>query len=161
MNLNDLKLGTIISYNDKSGTNYAVVIGISGYIDYERSFITKNAYSYIFIVAYKLVSIELSANLKDKENTLNARKQFVNSILTASMNEEFNPEKPIANVMQYSLNNLMTLGVNVVKHEDIKGYLLKKALVNANVKRYLNYDIVDIFKRKKEQLLPYVPDLTK
>lgn len=51
-------------------------------------------------------------------------------------------------------------GVNVLIHEDITGYLLKNTLVNENVKKYIALDIVEIFNRKKEQLLPYIPDLT-
>lgn len=73
--------------------------------------------------------------------------------------DEFKSEKPIKNVFQYSLQDMMTLGVKVIKQEEIKGFVLQNALVNENVKKYLDYDISEILKRKKVQLAPYIPDL--
>ena len=51
--------------------------------------------------------------------------------------------------------------VKVLTNEDIKLYLLKNSLVDVNLKSYIEFDIADIFKRKKAQLLHHIPDLTK
>ena len=99
-------------------------------------------------------------NIKDKDTFLYMI-VFFHSVFDFIPYEEFNPEKPIINVIHYGLNSMMTRRVNILKHKDITGYLLKNALVNANVKRYIELDIFEIFKRKKEQLLPYIPDLTQ
>lgn len=85
---------------------------------------------------------------------------FFSSIFDFIPYDEYKNDSPITTATHFSLKTMMKQRVKVLKHEDIKLYLLKNSLVNANVKRYLNYDIVDIFKRKKEQLLPYIPDLT-
>ena len=64
MKFNDLKVGTIIEYFGRYDTYYAVVIGISKDYEYEKNFVTKDSYSNIVIVAYKLVSVGLPENLK-------------------------------------------------------------------------------------------------
>ena len=68
MEFNDLKLGTIIEQNG----SYSAVLGISDFADYENRFAVKDAYSYIPIVVYRLVSFTLKENLSDNENALNA-----------------------------------------------------------------------------------------
>ena len=64
MEFNDLKLGTIIEQND----SYSVVLGISDFPDYEKRFAVKDAYNYIPIVVYRLVSFTLQENIFDKES---------------------------------------------------------------------------------------------
>ena len=84
MEFNDLKLGTIIEQND----SYSVVLGISDFPDYENRFAVKDAYNYIPIVVYRLVSFTLPENLSDNENALNAKRQIINNLLTVTMQEE-------------------------------------------------------------------------
>lgn len=121
MKFNDLKFGTIIEYFDNNEPNYAVVIGISDYLDYETCFVTENAYAHIVLVAYKLVSVGLPENLKGNENTLNTRKQFINSILTESMKEELHPNL----LNKYALNLVDKVDMKP-RTQEIKAWLVKK-----------------------------------
>ena len=84
MEFNDLKLGTIIEQNG----SYSVVLGISDFPDYENRFAVKDAYNYIPIVVYRLVSFTLLENLSDKDNALNVKRQVINNLLTVTMQEE-------------------------------------------------------------------------
>ena len=70
--------------------------------------------------------------------------------------DEFKSEKPIKNVFHYSLLDMASQRVKVVKNENINLYLMKNVLVNENVKKYIKLDIGEILKRKKEQLEPYI-----
>ena len=68
---------------------------------------------------------------------------------------EFKSDKPITQITHYSLSNMMKQKVKVLKNEDINLYLLKNSLVDVNIKRYIEYNIAEILKGKKE-LEPYI-----
>ena len=140
MKFNDLEVGTIIEYFGRYDTNYAVVIGISDEYEYEKNFVTKDSYSYIVIVAYKLVSVGLPKHLKDNENALSLRKQFVNGILTTVMNKELNP-----NLMSTYALNLVDKVDMKPRTQEIKAWLLKNKMLHPTILD----DIVDIDDRKK------------
>ena len=140
MKFNDLKEGTIIEYFGRYDTNYAVVIGISKDYEYEKNFVTKDSYSNIVIVAYKLVSVGLPKHLKDNENALRLRKQFVNGILTTVMNKELNP-----NLMATYALNLVDKVDMKPRTQEIKAWLLKNKMLHPT----LLDDIVDVEDRKK------------
>ena len=140
MKFNDLKVGTIIEYFGRYDTNYAVVIGISKDYEYEKNFVTKDSYSNIVIVAYKLVSVGLPKHLKDNDNALRLRKQFVNGILTTVMNKELNP-----NLMSTYALNLVDKVDMKPRTQEIKAWLLKNKMLHPT----LLDDIVDVEDRKK------------
>lgn len=50
---------------------------------------------------------------------------------------------------------MMKQKVKVLKNEDINLYLLKNSLVDINIKGYIEYNIAEILKGKKE-LEPYI-----
>ena len=144
MKLNDLKVGTIIEYFGRYDTNYAVVIGISEEYEYEKNFVTKDSYSYIVIVAYKLVSVGLPKHLKDNENALSLRKQFVNGILTTVMNKELNP-----NLMSTYALNLVDKVDMKPRTKEIQTWLMKNKLFHPSVFDGI-FDVEDRKKRLKE-----------
>lgn len=72
---------------------------------------------------------------------------------------EFKSDKQITQITHYSLSDMMKQKVKVLKNEDINLYLLKNSLVDVNLKSYIDFDIADIFKRKKEQLLHHIQNL--
>lgn len=144
MKFNDLKLGTIIEYFDNNETNYAVVIGISDYLDYETYFVTENAYSHIVLVAYKLVSVGLPENLTVNEDALNIRKQFINSILTVNMKEELHP-----NLLNKHALSLVSKVDMKPRTQEIKAWLVKNRMLNPNLFEGI-FDIDDRKKRLKK-----------
>lgn len=68
---------------------------------------------------------------------------------------EFKSDKPITQVTHYRLHDMMKQKVKVLKNEDINLYLMKNSLVDVNFKGYLEFNIAEILKSKKE-LEPYI-----
>ena len=84
---------------------------------------------------------------------------FFSSIFDFIPYDEYKMDKQITTVMNFSLHTMMKQRVNVLTNEDINLYLLKNSLVDVNLKSYIDFDIANIFKRKKEQLLLHIPNL--
>lgn len=78
---------------------------------------------------------------------------FFSSIFDFILYDEYKMDKPITIVMHFSLHTMMKQRVNVLTNEDIKLYLLKNFLVDADLKSYLEFDRAEIFKRKKKYSL--------
>lgn len=130
MEFKDLKLGTIIEQND----SYAVVFGIADFPDYEQYFIARDAYGYIPIILYKLVS------LKELENALTIKKQFINDSLTVNMQEEIKSDLLYTAYLGQVTNFDMK-----PRTKEIKTWLLKNKMLYPKI---LN-EILDIEDRKK------------
>lgn len=136
MNVKDLKLGTIIEQND----SYAVVLGIANFPDYEQSFVAKDAYAYIPIVLYKLVSLTLPESMSHNENMLNAKKQFINNLLTVNMQGEIK-----SNLMYTAYLVQVTNFDMKPRTKEISEWLMKNKLLNQSALD----GILDIEDRKK------------
>lgn len=87
-----------------------------------------------------MVSVGLPKHLKDNENALSLRKQFVNGILTTVMNKELNP-----NLMATYALNLVDKVDMKPRTKEIKAWLLKNKMLHPT----LLDDIVDVDDRKK------------
>ena len=98
------------------------------------------------------------SEIKDKDTFL-FLVVFFSSIFDFIPYDEYKMDKPITTVMHFSLHTMMKQRVNVLTNEDINLYLLKNSLVDVNLKSYIDFDIANIFKRKKEQLLLHIPNL--
>ena len=136
MEFKDLKLGTIIEQND----SYAVVLGIATYPEYEQAFVVKDAYAYIPIVLYKLVSLTLPESISHNENMLNAKKQFINNILTANMQGEIKSNLMYTAYMVQVTNFDMKPRTKEIGEWLMKNKLLRPAALDG---------ILDIEDRKK------------
>lgn len=140
MEFNDLKLGTIIKQN----ASYSVVLGISDFPDYENRFAVKDAYNYIPIVVYRLVSFTLPENLSDNENALNAKRQVINNLLTVTMQEEIK-----ADLMYTAYVVQVTKFDMKPRTKEIQTWLLKNNLFHPSVFDGI-FDVEDRKKRLKE-----------
>ena len=140
MEFNDLKLGTIIEQNG----SYSVVLGISDFPDYENRFAVKDAYNYIPIVVYRLVSFTLPENLSDKENALNAKRQVINNLLTVTMQEEIK-----ADLMYTAYVVQVTKFDMKPRTKEIQTWLMKNKLFHPSVFDGI-FDVEDRKKRLKE-----------
>ena len=140
MEFNDLKLGTIIEQND----SYSVVLGISDFPDYEKRFAVKDAYNYIPIVVYRLVSFTLQENLSDKENALNAKRQVINNLLTVTMQEEIKAD------LMYIVYVVQVIKFDMKpRTKEIQTWLMKNKLFHPSVCAGI-LDVEDRKKRLKE-----------
>ena len=138
-----LKSGSVVKFN-LSNQKY-ILLGLNSYNDRDLE---------LDVEIMREVRL-LFSRIKDKDIFI-----FMVVFFTSDFDfvpyDEFKSEKPIKNVFHYSLLDMASQRVKVVKNEDINLYLMKNALVNENVKKYLKLDIGEILKRKKEQLGPYI-----
>ena len=96
-------------------------------------------------------------NVKKKEDFL-AMILFFNCVFAFIPYEDFLSDKPIENMIELEYGKLY-FRIKFIKHEDITGYLVKNALVNPKLKRFMKYDVSEIEKKEKAEIQKVMPEL--